>query len=109
MCCASRIDISAYFVNENLHHFARVSEWERVRERLDFRVKNNIFISDDKVSYFRIKLLAMLREDFSKHLPLQSRVIGAEVEHVFHCFYFIAISVYRRVNYFRFESFIVCP
>ena len=99
MCCTSSIDISAYFMNENLHHFACIFGWEGVRKSLDFRVKNNIFISDDNVSHFRIKILAMLSEDLSKHLPLQSRVIRAKVEHVFHCFDYIAISACRRVNY----------
>ena len=76
---------------------------------MDFHVKNNIFIGDDNVSHFKIKILAMLSEDLSKHLPLQSRVIRAKVEHVFHCFDFNAISACRRVNYFGFESFIVPP
>ena len=65
MCCASSVDISAYFMDEGLHHFTSVFEWEGVRKRLDFQVENNIFIGDNNISHSRIKPFTVLSEDFS--------------------------------------------
>ena len=65
MCCASSVDISAHFMDEDFHHFTCVFEWEGVRKCLDFRVENNIFIGVKNISHSRIKPFAVLSEDFS--------------------------------------------